>query len=280
MDMLLPLGPGLIVGLILGLTGAGGSIFAVPLLMWVMGWTLPQAVPVALLAVAVSATFGTLQAWPTGQVRYRAAMVIAFSGLLTAPLGLFAAEWLPVALLSVLFSAVILLAAVRLLLRTYQTPSSSTQALTADSRPNEVPAPHEPLCQVRPETGRLRWTRPCTLAMTASGLSTGFLSGLLGVGGGFIIVPAIQAVSNLSFHAATATSLMAIALTSAWTVLMALLAGKTLPWLVALPFIAATLAGMLVGRRLAPRLSGKRLQTTFALLMMAVSFGMLSHALF
>ena len=72
---------GAIVGLVLGLTGAGGSIFAVPLLMWGLGWTLPQATPVALLAVCAGASFGTITAWDVELVRYRAAMLMAATSL-------------------------------------------------------------------------------------------------------------------------------------------------------------------------------------------------------
>ena len=66
---------GIAVGLILGLTGAGGSVLAVPLLMAGLGWSLPQAVPVALLAVAAAAALGAWLAWRQSYLRYRAALL-------------------------------------------------------------------------------------------------------------------------------------------------------------------------------------------------------------
>ena len=94
---------GILVGLVLGLTGAGGSVLAVPLLIWGMGWSLPQAIPTALIAVALAAFVGTATAWPQGIVRYRAAITMASTSILTAPLGLYTpADFPPAASISFL----------------------------------------------------------------------------------------------------------------------------------------------------------------------------------
>lgn len=259
---------GLIVGLVLGLTGAGGSVLAVPLLMWGMGWTLPEAAPVALLAVSVSATTGTVAAWRQGIVRYRAALVMAGTGLLMAPLGLLSAQHLPLTLLNLLFAGILLVIAIRMLHQARQTPDETRIVRAAVT--GSADEAHTPLCQLNPD-GRLRWTRPCATAIVASGATTGYLSGLLGVGGGFVIVPALRAFTALSFHSAVATSLMAIALTSAGTAALAVASGRALPWAVALPFMAGALGGMLGGRLLAPRIAGPRLQQGFAVVVILVS---------
>src|SRR5690349_9834061 len=78
---------GVVVGLVLGLTGAGGSVLAVPLLMWALGWTLTESVPVALLAVCAAAVVGTMVAWRRAEVRYRAALLMGTAAVLTAPFG-------------------------------------------------------------------------------------------------------------------------------------------------------------------------------------------------
>ena len=263
---------GLMAGLVLGLTGAGGSVLAVPLLMWGMGWTLPQAAPVALLAVCVSAALGTFTACRQKIVRYRAALVMAATGMITAPLGLKSAALLPVNLLTGIFAVVLLLIAARLWRQTRTQPEETRivrAALQGVSINNT-----SPLCELNPDTGRLRWTRPCTVAIISSGAATGFLAGLLGVGGGFVIVPALRQFTNLPFHSAVATSLMAIALTSAGTAAIAVAGGHHLPWLIALPFMAGAIAGMLAGRLLAPKMAGPRLQQGFALLMLLVAAGM------
>ena len=256
---------GLLIGLVLGLTGAGGSILAVPVLMLGLGWSLTDAAPVALIAVCAAATFGTIAAWDVSYVRYRAAMLMAAAGFIAAPLGVLAAHALPATTLVGLFSGVLVVVAVRMLLQARQHPDETT-IVRADVHGDGVPA-RGPLCRRHEGRGRLKWTKPCAFVISAIGSATGFLSGLLGVGGGFVIVPSLRAATALSMHSAVATSLMAIALTSAGTVLVILLSGKSLPWLMALPFAAGALGGMLAGRRLAPRVAGPRLQQGFAVLM-------------
>lgn len=262
---------GLIVGLVLGLTGAGGSVIAVPLLMWGMGWTLPQAAPVALLAVSASAALGAIGAWKQGIVRYRAAMVMAGTGLLTAPLGLMAGDHLPVTFLNLVFAAVLLLIAFRMLKQARQTPDETR--IVRASVQHDGSELQGPVCQINTD-GRLRWTRPCAVAIVSSGAGTGFLSGLLGVGGGFVIVPALRTFTALPFHSAVATSLMTIALTSAGTVAIAVHQGRELPWDVGLPFMLGALAGMLGGRWIAPHIAGPRLQQGFAITVVLVATGM------
>ena len=92
---LMSAGLGLIVGLVLALTGAGGSILAIPLLIFSLGLSLQQAAPIALLAILVASTVGALQGLSRGTVRYKAAMLIALLGILCAPLGVIVAHWLP-----------------------------------------------------------------------------------------------------------------------------------------------------------------------------------------
>lgn len=115
--------------------------------------------------------------------------------------------------------------------------------------------------------------------MALCGAITGVLSGLFGVGGGFVTVPALRAVTDLSMGSAVATSLMAIALISGGTLSIALVQGFTPPLLQALPFAVAALAGMAGGRWLAPRIGGPRLQQGFALLMTVAAIGLAVDAL-
>jgi uncharacterized membrane protein YfcA len=114
---------GIIVGAVLGLTGAGGSILAVPLLMFGLGWTLPQAAPVALFAVCASATFGTVVAWDVTHVRYRAAALMGIAALLGAPLGLATASLLPLPVLTGVFALVLAFVGARLLRQAITAPA-------------------------------------------------------------------------------------------------------------------------------------------------------------
>ncbi len=113
------------------------------------------------------------------------------------------------------------------------------------------------------------------MALSACGGAMGFLSGLLGVGGGFVAVPALRAITALSMQSAVATSLMTIMLTSAGAVAMLFVKGTSVTWNLALPFVVGTLAGMLIGRRVAPKLAGPALQKGFAALLIAVALKLL-----
>lgn len=267
---------GLIVGLVLGLTGAGGSILGVPLLMAGLGWSLTQAAPVALLAVAGSAAFGTWVAWDKTYVRYRAAMLMGGVGALSAPLGLAAAARLPHEGLVLLFAIVMLLVAARLFRQALRTPAEA--GIVRATVAGEGSSARGPVCRLNPGTGRIVWTRPCAFVLGAIGAAAGTLSGLLGVGGGFVIVPALRTATELSMHSAIATSLMTIALTAGGAVLAVMVAGPGLPWGTALPFVGGALAGMIGARRLAPRVAGARLQQLFAVIMGLVGVGMAAHA--
>ncbi|MFP5305937.1 MAG: sulfite exporter TauE/SafE family protein [Gammaproteobacteria bacterium] len=269
MHVVLALALGAAVGLVLGLTGAGGAILAVPLLMWGYGWSVQQAVPVALVAVAASATAGTLAGWDARLVRYRAAALIAGVGSAAAPFGLTAAAYLPDSVLALAFAAVMLPVALRMLASSRGTARALNPATPAT----------DSICALSEHSGRILWTRPCTVAIALTGALTGFLSGLLGVGGGFVIVPVLRAVARLSMHAAIATSLMAVALTSTAAVIAAVSQGIALPWHVALPFVGGALGGMLAGRRLAALVPAPRLQQGFAALALGVALALAIGAL-
>lgn len=131
-----------------------------------------------------------------------------------------------------------------------------------------------PPCKLDDISGRLIWTFPCFRALTLSGTSAGFLSGLLGVGGGFVIVPTLRRATNLTMPSILATSLAIVALISMTGVISAILIGA-MNWSIAIPFCAATIAGMLIVRVFADRFAGPRLQQGFAILASCVALGML-----
>lgn len=253
--MLFPLG--LLIGLVLALTGAGGAILAVPLLMFGMGWSLTQASPVALVAVASSAAVGAVLGLKAGIVRYRAAIVIALAGLPMAPLGLYCAHRVPLAPLTLVFAALLAWIAVR-------TFRQALRELAGQETRSHVVAGTVP-CLIDPETGRFKWTGRCGRALSLAGMGTGFVSGLLGVGGGFIIVPTMRRFTDLPVNSIVATSTMVIALVSGTAAASAAFAGH-LPGRVAAIFAAGAIGGMILGRAMASRIAGPRLQQGFAIL--------------
>lgn len=262
-------GLGLIVGLILALTGAGGAILAVPLLVFGLHLTMVQAVPSALFAVALSAALGALIALRSGLLRYKAALLIGAVGILFAPLGLWTAHRVPNTPLTILFAIVLSLVALRMYLQARRELSGRT---TASTRP-------PPPCLLDPAVGRLRWTVPCARALASSGAMAGFLSGLLGVGGGFVVVPALRRYTDLEMPSVVATSLAVIALVTGGGVATAALTGHV-EWNIASPFAAGAIAGMLGGGLIAHRIKGPRLQQGFAVMAGAIAIVMLITTLF
>ena len=266
---------GILVGLVLGLTGAGGSVLAVPLLMAGMGWSLPQAAPVALLAVCAAATFGTVVAWDRTHVRFRAAALMGLVAVVTAPMGVRAAATLPLPLLTALFAGVLALVGARMFLQAARAPAEAgiVRATVAGEGPMAGPGWWIPVNA----HGRIVWGPRTAATVGAIGALTGFIAGLLGVGGGFVIVPALRMASGLSMHSAVATSLMAIALISAIAAAGAVAQGVPVDWSAAPWFVAGALAGMYAGRKLAPRIAGPRLQQGFAVVMLVVAAGLGAH---
>lgn len=257
---------GLFVGLILGLTGAGGAILAVPLLVFGLHLAVAEAAPIALLAVGLSAALGALLGLRAGKVRYRAAGFIAVIGIVISPLGLWAAHRLPNAPLSIVFACVLGYVSWRMLKQAFQ-HVSEVQSTTNEAVPDMAP------CLLNADTGRLCWTTPCAKALGGTGVAAGFLSGLLGVGGGFVIVPALKRATDLPMQAIVATSLAVIALVSASGVVAATVGGH-LNWHIATPFAVGSVAGMMLGRSVAARFPPHRLQQCFAIFAGLVAIAM------
>lgn len=254
-------------GLVLALTGAGGTLIAVPLLMFSLHLTVAEAAPIGLLAVGLSAAIGALLAFRQKRVRYRAASLIALTGALVSPAGIWLAPRIPNTLLTLLLAGVLVYVAQHMLRQSLR------------EHPKDMTDRHiAPPCQLDDTSGRLIWTWPCFSALVFSGTTAGFLSGLLGVGGGFVIVPALRKATNIPILSIMATSLAITALISTTGVISAILIG-VMKWPIALPFCAGTIAGMLLGRTFADRFAGPRLQQAFALLTGCIAIGMIAKVI-
>lgn len=252
---------GAVVGIILALTGAGGGILAVPLLVFGAHLSIAQAGPVGLLAVGLAATAGAASGLKAGTVRYKAALLIAATGVLLSPAGLWLAHRTPNRPLTAVFGVVLVFVAYRL----YRKASGTGVRAAASQR--------APACQLDVQVGRLIWTAPCMRALALAGAVAGFLSGLLGVGGGFVMVPALQRTTDLSAKSVLATSLAVIALVSLSSVATSAVSGH-LPWQSAIPFSAGAVVGMFVGGLVAARLAGAQLQKSFAILCAGVALAL------
>lgn len=256
---------GAVVGIVMGLTGAGGGILAVPLLIFGLHLTVAEAGPIGLLAVGVSAGIGALIGLKAGIVRYRAALLIASSGVLFAPLGVWLAQRLDTRLLSMLFAAVLAWVA--------YTTFKEIGRRSIESKSLSVNRP----CIRDDMSGRFIWTNKCAGALSIAGAIAGVLSGLLGVGGGFVIVPTLQRSTDLATQSIVATSLAVIALVSL-TGVAANMSAENFNVSVALPFATGSLVGMGVGSVLTSHLSPKYLKVAFALICLAVATGMVAKS--
>ena len=250
---------GLCVGIILGLTGAGGGILAIPALMFSQHWTVAQAAPIGLLAVTSAAIVGAVEGFLRKLVRYRAALWIALMGIPITPLGLHVAQLLPAHWLMTAFAITMLVVAARLLIPTAN---------------NEIYHP----CNINPDTGRLIWTPSTVVILGGIGMLTGFLTGLLGVGGGFVLVPALRKATDISMHGIVATSLMVIALVGGSGIIASRMQGHVFPLDIALPFIIACIIGMFSGRQLINLFQAQTVQRVFALFVISIALLMLFKA--
>jgi uncharacterized membrane protein YfcA len=256
---------GSFVGLVLGLTGAGGGILAVPLLVFGLNLPMNMAAPVGLIAVGMAAGVGTIQGLHEGIVRYRAAALIGFFGMLLAPLGVWLAQRVPNAPMLVAFSFVLLYTAWRM----YKQSKQSHQ---------EGDACRGQPCKIDPNVGRLLWTMPCARALAATGMLSGLFSGLFGVGGGFVIVPSLSRNTDLMPRSVLATSLAVITLVAIGGIAAAAVQG-TISWAVALPFAGGAVGGQILGRLISSRVAGARLQQSFALVCLIVALMLFARGL-
>lgn len=255
---------GFAIGIVLALTGAGGGILAVPALVFGTHASVAEAGPVGLLAVGLAAALGAILGLRAGTVRYKAALLIAGVGVVCSPVGLWLAQRTPNRPLAAVFAGVLLFVAYRV----WQRACAPARVVDAHRAP--------PPCRLSGK-GKFIWTAPCARALALSGAVAGGLSGLLGVGGGFVMIPALQRYTELGMQSVVATSLAVIALVSASGVAVSAASGH-LPWMVALPFSVGAVAGMLGGRLVAARLAGPRLQQGYALLSAGVAAAMLVKA--
>lgn len=260
---------GLLIGLALGLTGAGGSVLAVPLLMLLAGYSQAQAAGLSLAAVGLSAGFGVLLRIGRGQVAWWPALVLAGTGMLLAPVGQWLAHKLPQQWVLVSFALLVVAVALRLWLVARRDPEAAKEVRAARGAKEDRPAA---ACAMS-DSGyfELRW--PCVSRLLWVGLLTGLLSGLYGVGGGFIIVPALMLLTGMTIRQAVATSLVIISLVSA-SGFVSFLWQTELSMTSVLLLVAGACGGMLAGTGLARFVAGAKLQQLLALtlvLLMAVT---------
>jgi uncharacterized membrane protein YfcA len=254
---------GLLIGLILGLTGAGGSVFAVPLLILLAGLPMNHAVGLSLGAVAASTFYGSahnLVQKNSSPILWKPGIILAIAGAVSAPFGKWLGLQIPEMWLVMGFCLLAAVIALRMWLLANKNPSAAGIVRASDF--SQTPTP-DLLCTLSPG-GQFELRLRCISGLLIGGLIVGVLSGLFGVGGGFLIVPLLLALSAVSMAQAVSTSLMIIALISTTGFISHLLLTDSIQWSLLALVAAGGVIGMIVGQLVSHKIANALLQKIFA----------------
>lgn len=250
---------GSIIGVLMGITGAGGGVLAVPALVFGLGFSMQQAAPVALVAVSLAAWVGAIEGLVRRTVRWRAAIVIALAAFPFAALGVALAQRLPDVVLRLVFIGVLAFVAWRQIVS--RAPRDEAERY----------APKGHVASLNPDTGRFIWTRDAWTGFIFIGGVMGFFSGMLGVSGGFVLVPLLSRYTPLGASMLVGTSLLVTAFVTAFGASASVLQGATLPWPLTAWFATSLVAGMVAGRILMRHLPEHQIRQAFLWLVIGVA---------
>jgi uncharacterized protein len=232
------------IGLSLGLVGAGGSIITVPVLVYALGIPPHRAIGMSLAVVGSTALIGALLHHRKGAVSWKTGSIFAASGIVSAYLGSKLTRLVSSPVLMLLFAGLMLVAATLML----------TRGQPADEKPHVPSPPREAL----------------------AGFGVGFLTGFLGVGGGFLIVPALHVFGGLPIKMAIGTSLFVIGINCAAGLVGHITAGA-MDWKMTAIVTGLAVAGALAGTALSDRFHPKGLRRMFAWLVLAVALYLIAR---
>lgn len=237
-----------VIGLSLGLLGGGGSILAVPLLLYVADMPAKEAIATSLLVVGATSAVAVIPHARARRVRWRTGLIFGVAGMTGAYAGGRVAASIPAVVLLGAFALMMLATAVAMI-RDRRNPAVKPQ-------PRELPVLH----------------------VIAEGVTVGLVTGLVGAGGGFLVLPALVLLGGLPMGVAVGTSLLVIAMKSV-AGLAGYLHSTPVDWSLALPVTAAAVVGGLIGGALAGRLDADRLRKTFGWFVLAMgAFVLLQQA--
>jgi uncharacterized membrane protein YfcA len=269
---------GLVMGAVIGGLGGGGGVLTVPALVYVLGQSAQDATTASVVVVGITAAAGVLARVRTGGVDWRTGLLFGAVGIPAAWLGTVLNHRVSQATLLLAFAGLTLVAAAAMLLHARGT----TRAAGRETSPENLDERHDALQARVPETDagvrsatRVTRTHGAYAALitaakiTLGGAAVGFLTGFLGVGGGFLVVPALVIMLRMPMTLAIGTSLLIIALNSVSS-MISRIGMAHLDWRIIVPFTLGAVAGTLVGKRVADRLSGRTLGIAFAWMLVAV----------
>ncbi|MHB0961682.1 MAG: sulfite exporter TauE/SafE family protein [Gemmatimonadaceae bacterium] len=227
-----------LIGLALGTLGGGGSILTVPVLVYVLGFDPKLAIAMSLPVVGAAALVGVLSHWRAGNVRLQTAAIFGSVAMVGSYTGARASLWFSGRAQLLILGTVMVAAAVSMLRNAAQ-----------DERLDNTP-PHPAL-------------------LLAVGLGVGILTGLIGIGGGFLIVPALVILGRVPMKAAVGTSLLVIALNST-SGYLGHYGREIVPWGFVVRFTSVAVLGILAGTALVHHIPTRHLKRAFALLLVVI----------
>jgi hypothetical protein len=263
---------GFLIGLALGALGGGGSIVAVPALVYVAGQEPAAATTTSLLVVGTAAVVGMVGHARAGRVRFSAGAVVGVTGIGGSLAGSALNRSIDGDLLLLGFGLLVLVAAWRMVTGC---PSCTRVGEELAVAANGQPEGAQSRVAVR---ARRQVDAAVALRVALVGTAVGFLTGLFGVGGGFVIVPALTLVLGFTMPQAIGTSLLVIVINAA-TALAVRLGTSGVEWSVAVPFTVAALAGVLAGTTVARRVDAGALVRWFAAALVVLSLYITATAL-
>ncbi|MFW6295692.1 MAG: sulfite exporter TauE/SafE family protein [Halothece sp.] len=238
-----------LIGISLGLIGGGGSILAVPILIYVMGLEAKEAIAMSLVIVGCVSLIGLIPHWRQGNVNFKTALVFTPPAMLGAYLGARLAAFPFVTdTVQLLSFGVMMVLASFLMIRNKKT---SVKAESTDS------SSHQNIWQ--------KW-----ILVPVEGLGVGILTGFVGIGGGFAIIPALVLLGGIPMKEAIGTSLLIIAFKSA-TGFLGYVNQITVDWNLLISFTIAAGIGTIAGAKLTEYIDAKQLQKGFGYFVLAVA---------
>lgn len=271
---------GLLVGLVMGTLGGGGGVLAVPALVYALGQDARTATTGSIVIVGLISAVGVLARLRGRTIDWKTGIGFGIVGIPTAWAGSLVNRAVPQPVLLLSFAALTLAIAVLMLVKG-QSSAQQTDGAVADATDGDVPATGGQVAATGGDTETVGATAVRQAAVrhrsavrriakvVGAGSVVGFLTGFLGVGGGFLVVPALTMLMGLSMPAAIGTSLLVLTF-NAISSMGARIGHLDLDWSVIGPFTAVAVLGALGGKLVADRLSGAALNRAFAILLVVV----------
>lgn len=241
---------GVIIGISLGLTGSGGSILAIPLLMYGAGLSMSSALIISLFIVVSISLFGTIRHSLHGQVDWKSAIIFSISGIIVSPIIISLTHDINENYRLVLFAILMLFLASKMWLSTKK-----------DQEKEKL------------EEGAMRYNGVGPIIL--GGSLAGALSGFFGVGGGFIIVPLLTIIFGMPYKKAIATSLACISLISSSAILGHLYHGVNINYWIMVMFIIGGVLGIVIANKMIKSIDEKIAKRIFAIITVLLAILML-----